>query len=92
MFLSVGIRDAKINLSKLLKEAQKGTEIVITDRGKRVAKITAVNEISLPLIDRIKNLETNGVLNPVLGKTRPLPPPLPLEDDIAQRFLQEDRG
>ena len=92
MFLSVGIREAKINLSKLLKEVQKGAEIVITDRGKRIAKITAVDEASLPLMDRIKNLETSGVLSPAPGQARPLPPPLPLEAGIAQRFLQEDRG
>lgn len=92
MFLSMGIRDAKINLSKLLKEVQKGAEIIITDRGKRVAKIVAVDEASLPLMDRVKNLEASGVLNPAPGQTRPLPPPLPLEAGIAQRFLQEDRS
>lgn len=92
MFVSVGIREAKINLSKLLKEAQKGTEIVITDRGRRVAKITAVDEATLPLSDRIRSLETSGVLNAMPNHVRPLPPPLPLEAGIAQEFLQKDRG
>ena len=92
MFVSVGIREAKINLSKLLKEAQRGTEIVITDRGKRVAKIIAVDEAALPLLDRVKNLETSGVLHPVPEHARLLPPPLPLEAGLAQAFLQEDRG
>jgi prevent-host-death family protein len=92
VFLSIGIRDAKINLSRLLKEAQKGAEIIITDRGKRVARIVAIEEESLPLIDRVKNLENGGLLDPMPSRRRPLPPPLPLEADIAQRFLQEDRG
>lgn len=92
MIRSVGIREAKINLSKLLKEAQKGAEIVITDRGRRVAKIVAVDETALPLMDRVKNLEAGGVLGPLPRCPRPLPPPLPLEAGIAQRFLQEDRG
>jgi prevent-host-death family protein len=37
--LRIGIREAKINLSKLLKNVQKGKEIIITDRGKPVGKI-----------------------------------------------------
>lgn len=92
MIRSVGIREAKINLSKLLKEARRGAEIIITDRGTRIAKIVGIEEEALPLMDRVKNLEASGVLNPAPGQTRPLPPPLPLEAGIAQRFLQEDRG
>jgi prevent-host-death family protein len=93
MLHDVGIREAKTNLSKLLKEVQKGREIIITERGKRIAKITAVDETSLPLSDRIKSMEASGILNPVPSNARPLPPPLPVEETgIAQRFLQEDRG
>lgn len=93
MLYSVGIREAKMNLSKLLKEVQNGKEIIIADRGKRIAKISAVDESSLPLADRIKSLEANGILNRLSDHTRPLPPPLPVEEvGIAQRFLQEDRG
>lgn len=89
---SVGIREAKINLSKLLKEARKGSEIIITDRGRRVAKIIAIEETALPLRDRVINLEDGGLLSPQPDSVRPLPPPLPLESGIAQRFLREDRG
>lgn len=30
----VGVREAKVNLSKLLREVQRGAEVIITDRGK----------------------------------------------------------
>ncbi len=93
MLYDVGIREAKINLSRLLKEVQKGKEIIITDRGKRIARITALDEASLPLLDRIKSLEASGILKPLSSNVRPLPPPLPVgEAGIAQHFLQEDRG
>ena len=36
---SVGIRDAKMHLSKYLKMVQQGTEVIITDRGRPVGKI-----------------------------------------------------
>lgn len=92
MIRSVGIREAKINLSKLLKEVRKGAEIFITDRGTRIAKIVAVNDEELPLADRVRNLETSGLLDPRPGNVRQLPPPLPLEPGIAQQYLQEDRS
>ena len=31
--ITVGVRDAKINLSKLLKMVRNGSEIILTDRG-----------------------------------------------------------
>ena len=34
---------------------------------------------------------TNGWLEPEKKDVRSLPPPLPAEADIAQRFLEEDR-
>ena len=36
---SAGIREARQNLSKLLDEVRKGREVVITDRGRPVARI-----------------------------------------------------
>ncbi len=52
--VSVGIRDAKINLSKLLKIVQKGSEVILTDRGRPVGKIVPVKPESLPLLERVK--------------------------------------
>jgi prevent-host-death family protein len=40
---SVGIRDAKIHLSKYLKLVQQGTEVIITDRGRPVGKIIPIS-------------------------------------------------
>ncbi len=87
----IGVREAKVNLSKLLREVQRGAEVIITDRGKPVGRLSPVPDETLSLEDRIKRLESRGVLEPPARKAGSLPPPLPLEGERAQRFLQEDR-
>ena len=91
--ISVGIREAKINLSKLLKNVLKGREIIITDRGKPVGKIVPMPSDSLPLADRINELESQGWIEPQKKKkVKKLLPPIPLPKELAQKFLQEDRN
>ena len=87
----VGIREAKTNLSRLLKEVQKGAEIIISDRGILVARLVPITEDSLSIEQRIENLERNGLLDPPPKNVRLLPPPLPVEEGIVQKYLQEDR-
>ena len=92
LFTSIGIRDAKIHLSKYLKMVQKGMEVIITDRGRPVGKIVPVHTSDLPLKDRIKRLEDQGVLEAISEKRlKTIPPPIPVSDGIAQKFLQQDR-
>ena len=88
----VGIRDAKIHLSRYLKLVQKGEEVIITDHGKPVGKIVRVAPKDLSLQDRIARLMAQGVLESRTGEPmRSLPPPLPIPSNAAQRLLQEDR-
>ena len=89
---SVGIRDAKIHLSKFLKMVQKGGEVILTDRGRPVGKIVPIQKEDLSLSARIKHLEDQGLLEarPEKGRKK-VPAPIPVPDDIAQRFLREDR-
>lgn len=90
--IHVGVREAKISLSKLLKMVKNGNEVILTDRGRPVGKIVPLEEESLPLDVRIKRLEEQGVIENRGEKTREeIPPPIPLQNGIAQRFLQEDR-
>lgn len=91
---TVGIREAKANLSKYLQSIRQGNEIIITDRGRPVGKIVPLQPEELSLSARLQQLEENGLI-----ETAPLPqasgqtaPPIPLPDDLAQRLLQEDRG
>jgi len=90
---SVGIRDAKIHLSKFLKMVQEGNEVILTDRGRPVGKIVPIREQELPLWTRIKRLEDQGLIEQPSGKVRKkMAPSIPIPDNVAQRFLEEDRG
>ncbi|MCR3921538.1 MAG: type II toxin-antitoxin system prevent-host-death family antitoxin [Firmicutes bacterium] len=86
----IGIREAKAQLSNLLKKVQDGSNIIITDHGKPIAKLTRLENEELPLYHRIAALEQAGVLSHVKETTH-LPPPLPVQADI-QTILQEDRN
>ena len=89
---SVGIRDAKMHLSKYIKMVQQGAEVIITDRGRPVGNIIPIQTRELPLGERIKRLEDQGLIGPIAGKgLSKIPPPIPVPDGIAQKMLQEDR-
>jgi prevent-host-death family protein len=78
----------------LLKEVQKGTEVIITDRNKPVGRIIPVSaEEDLPLAERVASLEREGLIQPAKKKkAKNLPPPLPLPSEPARKMLEEDRG
>jgi prevent-host-death family protein len=60
----IGIREARINLSKLIRDVRGGMEIIITDRGMPVARLIPAEGSSLSLEDRIKNYEYCGLIEP----------------------------
>ena len=89
----VGIRDAKMHLSKFIKMVQNGSEIVLTDRGRPVGKIVPIQPEDLPVSVRIKKLEDMGILEALpQKKEKKLPLPIAVPNDIAQRMLKEDRN
>ena len=89
----VGVREAKIHLSRYLKMVKKGAKVIITDRGKPVGKIIPIEPSELSLSERIQRLEEQGIIEPGSDKSQSkLPAPIPVPDAIAQRLLQEDRN
>jgi prevent-host-death family protein len=65
-----GIREARQALSVLLEEVKKGHEIVITDRGKPVARLTAYRQLSeKPFPDLSKFRASMPRLDPPLSET-----------------------
>lgn len=91
--LVVGIREAKANLSKFLRMVEKGKEVVLTDRGRPVGKLVPFDKTALPLGVRIKQMEEAGTLEPPSPKgPGRLPPAIPVENGMAQRLLEQDRG
>ena len=89
----VGIREAKAHLSCYLRMVRNGAEIVITDRGKPVGKIVPIATAELPLADRIKRLEDQGMISRRAEKSpRKIPAAIPVAGNIAQKMLQNYRS
>jgi prevent-host-death family protein len=65
--MKVGITKLRADLSRYVDAARRGEEVVITDRGKPVAKLVAVSG-SQRQMSRRQRLAAEGVL--ILGKGR----------------------
>jgi prevent-host-death family protein len=82
--MEVGIRELRADLSRLIKRVREGEEIVVTDRGKAVARIVPVDGQR-----KIDRLIAAGVVKPAPRRTpRPLPKPIegagPLSDLVIE--------
>ncbi len=87
----IGVREAKAQLSRLLRDVKRGRTWTITERGVPVARLQPVRE-SETREQQLKRLEEAGVLVPIARKRRTLPRPVAVERGLAQRFLEEDRS
>jgi prevent-host-death family protein len=88
---TAGVREAKARLSQLLDDVRRGREWTITDRGEPIARLVPVARESLPLADRLRRLEQQGLLEPSSARMLPVPPPLPLKKGLARKMLEQDR-
>ena len=62
--IKIGVREAKVQLSKLLEEVKKGREVIITNHGNPAGKIVPMPQGSLSLADRIVELEQQRSIEP----------------------------
>ena len=86
MTSTVGIREAKINLSRILRRVRHGAEVVITDRGKPVGRIVPVRASAVDLDELVSDLEARGVLAEKRDGYQ-VRSPLPLRGGLAQKLL-----
>ena len=82
--MDVGIRDLRADLSRWVKRVQAGEEIVVTDRGKPVARLVAMDGER-----KIDRLIREGLVTPAPKPWRgPLPEPIegagPLSDLVIE--------
>ncbi len=87
----IGIREARINLSKLIRDVRDGMEIIITDRGKPVARLITAEGEDLSLEERLKNYEVCGLIEPSRGQSRKAPSPVELPEDYDRPVIRGDR-
>ncbi len=88
----IGIREARINLSKLIRDVRSGMEIIITDRGTPVAKLIPAEGKSLSLEERIKNYESCGLIDPCPGNDKSILSPVELPVGFIQHYLREEES
>ncbi len=62
----VGIRDLKNELSKYIDRVRSGEEVIVTDRGRPVAKLSPLDVSD----DRLADLVAAGVVRPPSSRTR----------------------
>jgi prevent-host-death family protein len=80
----VGVRELRDHLSRWLARVQAGEEVVVTDRGRRIARITSTAQ------SRYDELVAAGLVTP--PRTRDRSPPKPIEGEgPVSTFVADQR-
>lgn len=85
--VEVGIRDLKSQFSKYIDRVQKGDEIIVTEHGKPVARISPVSESKLIL----ERLIAEGKARPALTRRTALPPLIDLGFSLSDAVIEDRR-
>lgn len=87
---TIGIREAKAQLSRLVRRAQRGDSVTLTYRGRAIARIVPITEPDTSVEARIEELKSRGWIEDQSDAPVALPR-LVVEPGLAQRYLREDR-
>lgn len=82
------VATAKAKLSELIRAAHERNDVIITDRGRPVARLVAYEPEEKTLDDRFRSFRERGLLLPATGAGEPWPDPAPVPGALA-RFLDE---
>jgi prevent-host-death family protein len=80
------VSELKAALSRYLGRVKQGEEVLVTERGRPVARLVPVGEADLPDAERLRGLEKEGLVRP--GGTVPTgfwDAPRPKDPDAAAR-------
>lgn len=88
----IGVREAKARLSELLRAVDRGEEWVLTQRGRKVAKLVPLAPTDRSVLEGVRWLELRGDLEPERrSRSTEIPDPIVLPDNQSQTWLQEER-
>lgn len=93
--MEVGIRELRLNLSRYVARARTGTEVIVTDRGRPVARLAPIDDEERRADEVYERLVREGLVIP--GRRRrkraELPPLIPLEGEgpLVSDMVIEDR-
>ena len=84
--IEVGVRDLKNNLSRYLDQVEAGVEIVVTDRGRPVARL---NGMADQPNDKLAALIEAGLVRPPTSKVRQRPVPLRSSGSVSDLVAEQ---
>ena len=89
MGMTYSIYEAKTHLSRLIRQVRNRRSVTITDRGRPVAVLKAV-EAELSVRDRLARLEAAGIITPDTGvRASDVFKPIARRPGALRRFLKE---
>jgi prevent-host-death family protein len=84
--MEVGVRELRNNLSRYLARVRDGEEVVVTERGRAIARVLPVN--GERAIDR---LIREGKVTPAKKPRRPRPTPLETKGTVSDLVADQRR-
>ena len=84
---TVGIRELKNNLSRYVDEARSGHDVIVTDRGRPVARLSPLSQVEEHLVD----LLARGLVTPPTAARAPLPEPLDTSGTVSDLVADQRR-
>ncbi len=83
----VGVRALKNALSRYLAAVRDGHELIVTDHGRPIARITPVS----PGLDRLADLVAEGKVRPARPGPRPSPTPRAAQGTVSDLVAEQRR-
>jgi prevent-host-death family protein len=84
--IEVGIRDLKNNLSRYLDQVETGVEVVVTDRGRRIARLTRIDVV---VTDHLQVLIESGLVTLPTSRLRQRPRPLRSQGSVSDLVAEQ---
>jgi len=85
--VEVGIRDLKNNLSRYLDGVASGTEVIVTDRGRPVARLVQIDAST----ERLAGLIESGVVRAASSRNRQLPKRIAAGSTVSDLVVDQRR-
>lgn len=86
--IEVGVRDLKNNLSRYLDQVKAGVDVVVTDRGRPIARLSGIDVVGR---DKMEALIEAGLVRPPTSTVRRRPEPLPSKGSVSELVAEQRR-